>query len=132
MNQRQWLEFLPLRVYVTIGMFNPYSGEDVVKANRVAVDIGNYPDTVITATEKLREDIAKDITFKWLVDDHVSADYLYFMVYRTADMRERPYLFSDNSPEHAEAVKALKEKIRRDNMTILQRIREDITWALRK
>lgn len=125
MEQRTWIDIEPIRVYVTIGFYDPEDGHTVNQIEKGLVVINPYPDTAIAATLRFRETIAESLTLLDCFHRAFVPEDLFFMVYRTWDPNERPYIYSDNSPRSTELLEESKERSRRSRLSKLERVVED-------
>lgn len=133
MDQRIPITVEPVRVYVTVGLYRPEDDSSIIHELKRLVVVDTWPDTALDAALRFRKLIANKLNS--LIHTgflpKVKEEDLFYMVYRTMDPYEVPYLYSDNSPRNAAFLREVKERKRRDRMTILQRLREDFgKWTL--
>lgn len=131
MDQRTWITVDPDRVYVTIGLYRPEDDTSIIHELKHLVVINEYPDTVIDATLRFRKLTAEKLNALLQTGflPRVKQEDLFFMVYRTMDSFEEPYLYSDNSPRNLAFFKEVAERKRRSRMTFPQRLKEDfVKW----
>jgi len=128
MEQRNWITYDPIRVYVTIGLYRPEDDSSIIHELKHLVVVNQFPDTVIDATLRFRKLIAEKLNALLQTGflPRVKENDLFFMVYRTADPFEKPYLYSDNSPRNAEALRDAAERARYNRLSTWGRIKEDV------